>query len=470
MNASQFFKVLLVRKWTILLVFSITVTTTTLVSFLMPKAYTATTSLVVDFNNTDPLGRPGAPLQFSSMYMSTQEKIISSPRVANKVITQLGLDLNPSVITQFHEETNGKGIVRDWLAERLLKKLTVEPSRDSRIITLEFESGDPKFSSLIANAFAKAYIETALELNIAPARQSAAWFEKQLQTLRTASETAQKRLSQYQNKHEIVTTDERLDTETTKLTVLSRELVTAQAEAENIKFKIAQADRLMLSGKKESETIPEVMNNGFVQGLKAELLHQQADLDELSRSVGENHPAYKSATAEAISLRTKLSTEIKNVVQSLKNKLKLANSHVAMLEKAVASQKEKLLIWKTQREELNVLLNEANNAQNSYDMAMQRANQITLESRVNQTDISILTEAMVPISHSSPKTLLNVILSFILGGILALAAALIRETLDRRIRSAEDVLENLDIPILGVLPKDKENTPHSINEPQRAAA
>lgn len=470
MNASQFFRILLVRKWTILLVFAVTVTTTVVVSLLLTKNYTATTSLVVDFKNTDPLGRPAAPLAFSSMYMATQEDIITSPRVAARVVSDLKLDRNPAAIAQFKEETGGNGTVRDWLATRLLKSLSVEPSRDSRIITLEYKSEDPKFAALVANAFAKAYIDTALELNIEPAKLNAKWFEEQLKTLRNAAEEAQKKLTQYQNKHEIVTTDERLDTESNKLSVLSHELVTAQAEVETIKSKIQQASALILKGTRDSESIPEVVNNVFIQGIKGQLLRRQAEMDELSRSVGENHPNYQSANAEIESLRSKLTTEIKNVVQSLENGLKLANKRVTSLQASADKQKENILTWKTQREEFSVLLNEAKNTQLSYDTAMQRANEITLESRVNQTDVSVLTEATAPITHSSPKLLINTVLSFFLGAILAIAAALIRETLDRRVRTDEDVTQTLDIPLLGIVQKDKDNTPGSQREDVKAAA
>ncbi|MFC1748178.1 chain length determinant protein EpsF [Pseudomonadota bacterium] len=470
MNASQFFRILLVRKWTLLLVFAVTVTTTVVVSLLLTKSYTAETSLVVDFDTTDPLGRPAAPLAFSSMYMATQEDIITSSRVAAKVVSDLKLDRNPAAIAQFKKETEGNGTVRDWLAELLLKNLTVEPSRDSRIITLEYKSEDPKFAALVANAFANAYIETALELNNAPAKLNAQWFDDQLKTLREAAEQAQKRLTLYQNQHQIITADERLDTDTNKLSVLSHELVNAQAEVDTIRSKIQQAETLMLKGARDAETIPEVMNNAFIQGLKGQLLHRQAELDELSRSAGENHPSYKAAKAETENLRSKLASEIKNVVQSLENSLNLAHNRVTSLETSVKQQKENILTWKTQREEFSVLLNEAKNSQRSYDTAMQRANEIQLESRVNQTDVSILTEAIAPIEHASPRLLLNTVLSFFLGSVLAIAAALIRETLDRRVRTMEDVTETLDIPLLGVVRKDKDNTQDSPRESVKAAA
>ena len=463
MNANHFFLILYARRWTLFLVLAVTITTTVVVSLLLPKSYTATTSVVVNFKNNDPVGRSSydLPIQLSSTYMTTQEEIITSPRVAATVVANLKLDRESSVMEQFQEETHGKGSLRNWLAEQLLKKLTVTPSRDSRIITLEFDSSDPQFSALVASAFAQAYIDTTLELNVAPARHSAAWFDEQLKGLRDAAEASQRKLAQYQHRHNIVTTDERLDTENAKLNQQAHDLITAQAEVQSIESRIEQANKLILSSDRESETIPEVMNNGFIQGLKTDLVRQQAKLDELSRTVGHNHPNYKAAVAEINSLRIKLTTEIKNVAQSLENSLKLAKTRAASLQKSVDTQRGKLLEWKSQREELDVLMNEAKNAQLAYESAMQRASQITLESRVNQTDVSVLSPAIPPIEHSRPNLLLNTLLSILLGTILAVAAALIRESMDRRIRSDSDVTEALALPLLGVIQRDKDNTPYA---------
>jgi tyrosine-protein kinase len=52
-----------------------------------------------------------------------------------------------------------------------------------------------------------------------------------------------------------------------------------------------------------------------------------------------------------------------------------------------------------------------------------------------------------------PKTLRNVVLGLVLGLILGLALALLREALDTRVRSTDEVAERLDIPLLARLPK-----------------
>jgi len=70
----------------------------------LPKQYTATTSLVIDVRSPDPISamfRPGN--------MATQEDIIKSDRVAQRVIKVLGLQDNQAAQQQWQQATGGQG-------------------------------------------------------------------------------------------------------------------------------------------------------------------------------------------------------------------------------------------------------------------------------------------------------------------------------------------------------------------------
>jgi capsular polysaccharide biosynthesis protein len=64
-----------------------------------------------------------------------------------------------------------------------------------------------------------------------------------------------------------------------------------------------------------------------------------------------------------------------------------------------------------------------------------------------------LTTAQPPAEASSPKILINTALSVFLGALLAIGVALLLELNDRRVRSAEDAVAVLGLPVLGTLPK-----------------
>ncbi len=70
-----------------------------------------------------------------------------------------------------------------------------------------------------------------------------------------------------------------------------------------------------------------------------------------------------------------------------------------------------------------------------------------------QSNVSILAPAREPTEPSFPNLLLNIVAGIVLGTFGALGAALVLELIDRRVRSAHDVAEMLQMPVLGEVPR-----------------
>jgi len=415
----------------------------------LPKKYTATVSVVLDY--TEPVLGPAASSQFSTSYLATQIDIIASPKVARIAAEKLNLASNLAARERFIEETDGRGKIEDWLAAALLQDMQVVPGRESRVIDIRFTSLDAKFSADVANAFAQAYIETTLELAVEPARQSAEWFDRQLAELRAHVETAQRRLSEYQKRRGIVATDASGDLESSRLAALSQQLAVAELEAQASAEKVKQMEALLARGA-SPDSLPEVMGNVFIQTLKSQLIQQQTKLNEVKLQVGRNHPEYQVAQSEVENLNNKLAAEMQTVMAGIRNAAKLAAQRKSELAKAIEQRKGEVLEVRGEREEHPALMREVDSAQRAYEAALARFNENTLQSRVNQTNVAVLTPAIEPIDPSSPRPMLNMALATFLGLFLGVNLSVMTELLRRRVRSAEDVLSTVDIPLLAVLP------------------
>ncbi len=449
MSFQQFTSIILARKWIALSVMLFMVTTTLVVNLLLPKQYIATTSIVVDQSSADQVTGLTLPIQLLPGYMATQVELIASHNVARKVVDKLKLSENPQMQNDF-KETESAGDFRDWAANVLLKKLEVKPSRESSLIQIEFTSFDPQIAAITANAFADAYIQTSIELRAQPAKLSADWFDTQMASLRKHLENAQAVLSASQQQHGIVTTDDRLDIENSRLVELSRQLVEGQLHTSELQSK---KDLLMSTIKLggSSESLQEVLSNTLIQSLKSELARAEARFAEISKRFDINHPKYNQAKAEVNSLQKKIHTEIEMVLSSMTSVVTSSNQRDKLLANALAEQKAKVLELKKQHDEIAVLKREVENAQRAFDSTMQRAVQTRMESEMSQTNIAVLNPALPPQKPAKPKVLLNIILSVFLGGMLGLGLALLVELMDRRVRSALDVTEMLAVPVFAVV-------------------
>jgi chain length determinant protein EpsF len=442
MNFTQFLLILRARWLVAALALAVTVATTLVVSLILPKSYTSTVSLVVDSKSKDPITGMMLPSQLLPGYLATQVDIIQSQNVALRVVDGLKLTSFPAVQADFQASTQGEGDIRQWMADLLLKKLEVTPSRESSVIQVSFSGSDPRFAAGIANAFAQAYVQANLDLRVEPARQINTWYEGQLKQLRENLETAQAALTAYQREKGLVVGDERsIDVETARLAELSSQLVAAQAQTYDSTSRQGQS----------GNALAEVEQNPLVQGLKRDLSMAEANLSQIAEKMGTNHPQHQAAQAQVNALRDKLNTEIKLATRSVGTTAKVAQNREGELRAALAAQKNRVMALKAQRDEASVLIREVANAQAMYDAAMQRSGQSRMESLATQTDIAVLNPATPPLEASSPKVLLNTILAVFLGGLLGIGLAFLMEMIDRRVRSAEDLAAGLELPVLGEL-------------------
>ena len=440
MTLQQFLRILRARYIVALLVFFVTVSTTVAVSLLMSKQYTASAAVVVDVKSPDPVS--GLMLQgmMAPGYMATQVDIINSDRVANAVVKLLRMEQSPVIQQQWQEATQGKGQLVDWLATLLQKNLDVKPSRESNVINISYTGTNPEFSAAVANAFAQAYMNVNLDLRLAPARQYAAFFEEQTKAARDKLEKAQQALSTYQQENGITATDERLDFETAKLNETSSQLTGVQGQTTDSQSKRQNA---------QSDTVAEVMQSPLINGLKSDIARLEAKLTESNINLGHNHPQTQRAEAELNTLKNQLNAETRKITSSIETTYQVSKQREAQLQSALGAQKAKVLMLNKQRDELNVLRRDIESAQRSFEVVSQRAAQTNIESQANQTNISVLNPAVAPVDPSKPRVMLNILVSIFLGTLLGVGMALMLELINRRVRSPDDLVEALDLPVLG---------------------
>lgn len=421
-------------------------------SLLMTRQYTAAASVLLDAKSPDPIAGIVLPGMSLSGYMATQVDVIQSERVALRAITALKLDQSKPLQDRWKQTTDGKGSFPSWLAEQLATKLDIKPGKDSDVLMVRYTSPDPQVAADVANAVVKAYIDTTLELRVEPAKQYNTFFDDRAKQLRDQLEDAQGKLSVFQRQKGIIANDERLDVENARLTELSTQLVNLQAVAQESKSRQAEAGA-------NPKHMTEVLSNPLITTLTAELTRQEARLRETQARLGPGHPELQELQANVAELRSKLDAETRSITGSVIVNNSVNQVRVSQVRSALEEQRAKVLKLKGERDEAAVLQRDVENAQRAYDAMFARVSQSHVESQLTQTNVSVLKHATPPPFPSSPKILLNSIVSVVLGLVLAIATVLVRERLDRRLRSSIDVEQILRQSFLGVLPAPRRSLP-----------
>ena len=444
MTLQQVLLILRARYKVVFLILLVTVTTTLVVSLMLPKQYSATAAIVLDVRSPDPVSGMLLPGLASPGYMATQIDIINSSRVAQRVVKMLRMDESPAIRSQWMDATDGKGDLNNWLGELLQKRLDVKPSRESNVINIKFSGADPSFVAAVANTFAPAYIDVNLDLRVEPARQQTLWFDGQNAILREKLEKAQQALSDHQQRVGIVVSNERLDHETAKLNEISTQITMVQTQTSDSSSKRKSVGN--------PETLMEVMQNPLINSIKLDITRLDAKLQESNVNLGKNHPQTQRIESELASLRSKQASEIRQIGSSIGTTYQVGKQREGELLESLEAQKKHVLVLTKEHDAINVLKRDVELAQRAFEATSLRSMQVRLESQAVQTNIAVLNPAAVPTESSSPKILLNMMISIFLGILLSVSIALMLELMNRRVYSAEDLLEALDLPVLAIIP------------------
>lgn len=104
-------------------------------------------------------------------------------------------------------------------------------------------------------------------------------------------------------------------------------------------------------------------------------------------------------------------------------------------------------------------------AQVQYQSLFSRQQDLVVEASLKQGEAEIVDLARTPAAPISPKPLRDGTLGAVLGLMLGVGAAFLREQLDDRVRSRDDVLRACGLPVLAELPLDEEVSKGDASKP-----
>lgn len=176
-------------------------------------------------------------------------------------------------------------------------------------------------------------------------------------------------------------------------------------------------------------------------------------------------PKYSSSTQVLVNQKE---TDNQMMAQQVQSNLQLVNTYSEIIKSPrILDKVSKNLKGKYSSEEISGMLTVSNQAESqilniaveneSREAASKVANEIAnvfskdVSKIMNVDNVSILSKADTKGNQISPKPLVNLVVGSFLGLIVALIIIFLKEMLDKRIKTEEDVAEILDLPVLGTI-------------------
>lgn len=446
LSSTQLASMIAARRGTIFRTTLVVIAATIVVTLLLPKTYTASSDVYLDYKGNDPInGRLFSPMMDDS-YMQTQLDMIKSQAVAEKVIA--ALDLDRTATFRSAVERQGEARAHAQLIKRINENTLVLTRRSSRVIEVEYAADSPDQARDLANAVVRAYIDLNRQISSASARARREQYNAQLEHLRKEADSIQEKLTKYQQEVGILDPNERNDLQSRQLGDLMTSLVAVQNQQQEAQARKNTTDNLVRSGIRIDE-LPEIAQRPNINDLKSKLSDVNKRLADVQDVLGPRHPKTLALTSERDDINARIAREARSSLESQQIDSRRLAMQEQALKKEVDDQRLQLLEQKKHRDTITSYQRQLDSVERVYNTALAKYDEILMASNINTFDLSVLRVAEAPSTHAKPLLLQNVAASLLAGLVLGLCVALLAELSRRRVRSADDLLRGIHLPLIG---------------------
>ena len=475
------------HKW---ILFSVTLIGTVIAAMVivpMTPVYTAKSSVMVDPRENQAVNFEAvlSGLPADQETIESEIQVLKSRGLAERVVKKLRLhedpDFNgrlkpPTFRTRMNEYLSIRNLIPDSVLETLslknndpppteeqilarerlalidglLSRLLVSRVGRSRVIQVAVLHSDPAKAATIANTVADLYIVEQLEAKFDATRRATEWLNERLAGLRAEVDRTERAVEAFRKNSGLV--EGRGETVASQqMSELNSQLIVARSARAEATARLRQVETL-LRGANGAESVAEVLNSRLIQDLRGQEATIQRKAAELSQEFGEKHPKMINIRAEIADLKQKIASEVRKIVQGLRNEVAVARAREAELQRGMASMEARVSEVNQRGIRLRALEREAEASRTLYETFLTRFKETREQEDFQRPDARIISRADTPNVPSAPRKRLLLMVAFFLSGCAGLALVFLLEALDKGFRSMDQIEQETGIPALGLVP------------------
>ena len=463
--------------WLIAAIIAGTLAAALIATLLQTPRYTASSTIQINDSSGRILADQGddsdvlgAGNYDTDRFLKTQVDVLQSRGLALRVAQKLKLIGNPHFYASQEvpepEAGTSVEVARNEVVGLLRTYLKVNLPRDSRIVTINYESTDPELSAQIANAYACEFIQANLQRKFDSSSYARSFLSEQLDEAKQRLAESERGVNAYARGAGLINMGEARTAAEGKSSGQVGSSVTASSLLQlNTAANAATARRIEAEGLWRSVSSgpmlssQAVISNPTVTSLLSQRAIVEAALsEERSRHLDE-YPTVKSKVRELATVNKLLQQAAADVRNSIRTDFLSAQNAERELHSKVTELKNDTLAEQDRTVQYGLLAREAETNRQVYDGLLERFKQLNAVAGVSLSNVAIIDPAEAPSGPSSPNLLKNLLVGLIFGIGVASLTVFLKDQFDDSIRVPEDVESKLGLPLLGVVPRPPKGTP-----------
>jgi capsular exopolysaccharide synthesis family protein len=197
------------------------------------------------------------------------------------------------------------------------------------------------------------------------------------------------------------------------------------------------------------EAFPLVMQNQFIQTLKANIATLQLNITELADKYDFKHPTFQQKQAQLNTLKGNVHQGVEQIRQSVEIQSQLARAMEEYVQKLLDEAKREVFGFHQKAIQFGVLQREVQAQNEIYNLLLKRLNETGVTEQLRVGNASLIDPAEVPTGPVKPRKARDTILGLLAGLGVGLCIAWGLTALDTSIRTPDDLRQDMGFPFLG---------------------
>ena len=300
--------------------------------------------------------------------------------------------------------TRGGETDEDRALSAYYKALRVYQIKESRGITVEFTSADPRFSADVANRLAEGYRTSLAGRTIVQNEDARAKIGPLIERLTAEVADADVQINEFRGKANLFRGGpQNTALKDQQLGDMTAELSRIQTARSETNARASAARDMMARG--TAEALPDVQKSALVPRLVEQRVRLERQISELSASLLPAHPRMKQMAADLSGLQKLIKLELQKVVDSIEKDAKIVVEREADLKRRIDEIKATVVSSSADDGRLRTLEQTAKSKRDelAYQQKLMLAADSTVSAKAVPVEIQIVSRALPTSETAAPK-------------------------------------------------------------------
>jgi len=336
------------------------------------------------------------------------------------------------------------------LAEIIRPNLTIYQRRTTTILVIGIANRDPEAAALIANRFAHRYIEFNLDRASSGTNSAIIFLRNSAEEMRSQVEAVEASLQDYRAKHNIAALGQTQNVVLQKVGTVGTALVQAQMEQVEMRSILDKIDEFRREHRDLLE-IPQIIGFGQVSGLRTKLEDLKAQRLLLAQKYLRLHPKMIQNELETKETAHLLDEAMSMAIANLETRFRIAAQHEKRLRAELDEAENQAHELDKTSVDYKFLEQDATTKRATYTRILDRLNEASVTSQMENTNIKIFDPAFVPSLPLGDGVLGLTLKASCIGVGLFMFVPLALGFTDTRIKTVSHVEDSLGEVLLGAV-------------------